>query len=223
MKRLRRIGFLGVLTLSLGTSIQAGTVTGTFQGIADIEVQQFVLGQQVGPTASYESVPSTIGFTITAGANPGNGPFQFSLTNSVLSLNTATLPLLSLSRPAYIITFVTDGVPGQTDDSASAGMESSVYHAWALQAGVTLTDPTGEYIGPNGNGDPSGVLVTARYTYQPWDFSDTGQTYTVSFTTDPPADPPAGVPEPSSVVLATSGALLVFTVALGRARRASRP
>jgi hypothetical protein len=48
--RLRRIGFLGVLTLSLGISTQAGTVTGTFEGVADIEVQQFVLGQQTSVT-----------------------------------------------------------------------------------------------------------------------------------------------------------------------------
>jgi hypothetical protein len=159
----------------------------------------------------------------TAGLQPGNVTLEFSLTNSVFSLNTVALPLLSLSRPDYDITFITDGIPGQSGDRASAGMSSSVYHAWGLTASVVLTDPSGEYIGPNGDGDPSGVLVTAQYTYQPWDFSDTGQTYTVSFTTDPSADPPAGVPEPSSVVLATSGALLVFTVALGRARRASRP
>jgi hypothetical protein len=212
MKRLGRIGFLGVLTLSLGTSIQAGTVTGTFLGIADIEVQQFVLGQQVGPTDSYQSVPSTLSFTITAGPSPGNGTLEFSLTNSVFSLNTATLPLLSLSRPDYNITFITDGIPGQSGDSATAGMSSSVYHAWWLQAGVSLTDPSGQYIGPNGNGDPSNVLVTAKYVYQPWDFSDTGQTYAVSFTT---------VPEPSSVVMAASGALVILAVAFVQARRVS--
>jgi hypothetical protein len=212
MRNKRRIGWLAVLALALGTSTQAGSVTGTFQGVADIEVQQFVVGQQVGPTASYQNMPATLDFTITAGPSPGNGTLAFNFESAVTSLNTATLPLLSLSWPTYSIAFITDGIPGQSSDSASAGMDSSVYHAWWLQAGVSLTDPTGEYIGPNGNGDPSGVTVTASYIYQPWNFEDTGQTYTVSFTT---------VPEPSSIVLAASGSLLVLAVALVRARRVS--
>lgn len=189
---------------------QAETVSATFKGIADIEVQQFVSGQQIGPTATYQAVPSTLSFSITADTNPGHGPFQFSLSNSVYSLNSATLPLISLSDLIYLNTFVIDGVPGQSRDLVSAGMQSSVYHDWWLQAGITLTDPTGEYIGPNGNGDSSNVLVTAEYVYQPWDSTDTGKTYTVSFTTDPPSDPPAATPEPSSIVMMAIGLIAVI-------------
>lgn len=189
---------------------QAGSISGVFHGIANIEIQQFVRGQQVGPTSSYEAMPSTLSFAITADTNPGGGPFQFSLTNSVFSLDSATLPDLFLSRPLYLITAITDGLPGQSADSAFASINTSVYHYWWLQAGVRLTDPTGQYIGPNGNGDPSGALVTAEYVYQPWDSQDTGQTYRVTFTTDPPSSPAAIVPEPSSVVIMAIGLLAIL-------------
>jgi hypothetical protein len=159
----------------------------------------------------YSAVPSTLGFTITTGSFPDTGTLQFDLSSSITSLNTATLPLLSLSSPNYIA-FIIDGVRGQSGDLASVGMYSSVYHAWGLEASVQLTDPSGECVGPKGNGDPTNVLVTANYVYGPLDAELNGQVITTTFTT---------VPEPSSVVMAASGALLVFTVALGRARRAS--
>jgi hypothetical protein len=76
------------------------------------------------------------------------------------------LPLQSLASTNYI-TFIIDGVPGQSSDLASAGMYNSVYHAWGLEAQVELTDPSGKYLGPNGDGDPSNVLVTANYVYGP--------------------------------------------------------
>jgi hypothetical protein len=75
-------------------SSQAGTVSGTFQGIADIEVQQFVPGQQIGPTASYQNVPSMLGFTITTGSVPFSGTLRFDFESSLTSLNTAALPQL---------------------------------------------------------------------------------------------------------------------------------
>jgi hypothetical protein len=231
-KRLFAIAGTAIIWVGLvNTSSRAGTVSGTFGGIADIEVQQFVRGQQVGPTVNYQAVPSTLNFTITANSEIGSGPFQFSLTNNVFSLDSSKPdPLYNvIPQDPFYLTFITDGVPGQSKDLASGDVTSSVYHLFGFQAGVALTDPTGQYIGPNGNGDPAGVLVTAEYVYAPWDSQDTGQTYTVKFTTDPPADPPpsrgfgpaAIVPEPSSVVMAVCGVVFVFSVALGRARRTS--
>jgi PEP-CTERM motif len=178
---------LAVCLLCSAGSTQAGTVTGTCEGLADIAVQQAVDGQQVGPTVSYENLPATLDFTITTGAEPYSGTFAFSLDTNVYSLNSATLPLLSLAWPLYTVTFINN------DGSASAGLSAAVYHAWYLEASVQVTDP----------------LVTAQYVYQAWDFSDTGTTYTVSFTTDPPTAPLASVPEPSSIAMM---AIAVFAI-----------
>lgn len=196
-----------VLVMCLLCSFQstyAGTVTGTFQGIADIEVQQYVLGKQVGPTVDYKGVVSTLNFTITANSQIGNGPFQFDLTNNIFSLDSTNpdpIYRISPENPLFLITFITDGIPGQSSDLASGSINTSIYHLWYLEAGVSLTDPTGEYIG---NGDTSNVLVTANYIYQPFDSNDTGQTYTVSFTNS--------VPEPSSIVLWVTGLLIIWSV-----------
>jgi hypothetical protein len=208
---MRHLAACLVLLYSVGSS-HAGTVSGTFQGIADIEVQQIVLGQQVGSTVTYSAVPSTLDFTITS-TNPSlyAGTLQFSLDNNIFSLNTATLLSPPNNNPQYAV-LILDGTPGQSGDAAYGSVFSLAYHLWSLEAGVGLTDLTGQYIGPNGNGDPSNAQVTAKYVYEPWNNEDTGQTYTVTFTTV--------VPEPSSIVMATSGALLVLAAALGRARRA---
>lgn len=209
--------FAACLALLSCVQCQAGTVSGAFQGIANIEVQKFVKGQQVSDT-NYSAVPSTLNFAIAANGNIGSGSFQFSLTDSVFSLDSTNPDPLYHIKPInpFYLTFITDGAPGQSADSASGSMRSSVYHLWYLQAGVRLTDPTGEYIGPNGNGDLSNVLATAQYVYQPWDSTDTGQTYTVSFTTDPPVAPLSIAPEPSSMVMLAIGFLAILARILSR-------
>lgn len=179
---------LAVYLLCSFQSTYADTVTGTFQGIADIEIQQYVRGQQVGSTIDYKGVSSILNFTITANGEIGGGLFSFSLINNIFSMDS--------TKPDYLYNIAPQN-PEYTafiaNDFASGNMNSSVYHLWWLEAGVTLT---GEYI------DTSNVLVTANYIYQPWDSNDTGQTYTVSFTT---------VPEPSSIVLWVTGLLIIWS------------
>jgi hypothetical protein len=212
LKNKKHLGSIAVLMItwigSVNTASRAGTVTGTFEGLADIEIQQFVQGQQVGVT-DYSNVPSTLNFIITAtptSSDPLAGTLQFSLTNSIFSLNTNTLPDLFSAQYVDKIASITDGIPGQSADVAFGAVTAFVYHLWALtDTGVTLVDPTGEFIGPNGDGDPSNVHVNAQYTYEMLDFEDTSQIITTSFMT---------VPEPSSIVMAASGALLVLAVVL---------
>jgi hypothetical protein len=213
MKNMKYLSSIAILALTHGTSTRAGMVTGTFEGVADIEVQQFVHGQQVGPTVTYQGVASTLNFTITTGTAPFSGTFEFSLANSVFSLDTNMLPGLPpfeyLAFGSFVAS-ITDGIPGQSADAALGSVFVFVEHLWSLNAGVRLVDPTGEFIGPNGDGDTSNVQINAEYIYQMFDTQDNGQTITTSFMT---------VPEPSSIVLTASGSLLVLAVALVRAHR----
>jgi hypothetical protein len=74
-----------------------------------------------------------------------------------------------------------------------------------------LFDPSGEFIGPNGDGDPSHVQISAKYTYGHENAKATGENVTAQFTNTP-------VPEPSSIVLATFAALLDLAVAFRHAQ-----
>jgi hypothetical protein len=81
----------------------------------------------------------------------------------------------------------------------------------ASTASLSLFDPSGEFIGPNGDGDPSHVQISAKYTYGHENAKATGENVTAQFTNTP-------VPEPSSIVLATFAALLDLAVAFRHAQ-----
>jgi hypothetical protein len=73
----------------------------------------------------------------------------------------------------------------------------------------SLTDPSGEYIA---GGNPADVSISANLVRDTIKGSVTGDYINMEFQT---------VPEPSSIVMAASGALLVLTSVLVRARRMS--
>jgi hypothetical protein len=82
-------------------------------------------------------------------------------------------------------------------------------------ANFKLVDPTGEFIGPNGNGDPSGVHISVSlFTYSGNPYGTSGEMLSVQFQST------GVVPEPPSTVLAAFGAILISAIVFGRSRRA---
>jgi hypothetical protein len=84
-------------------------------------------------------------------------------------------------------------------------LESAVYHTYSLQAYLNFATP-------------DNTLLGASYYLNTSDTTGTGEIVQASFTPgDPPGDPPpAGVPEPSSVVMMGIGILSIYFV---RSRR----
>jgi hypothetical protein len=81
------------------------------------------------------------------------------------------------------------------------------YNTRCYQASQLNTlDPSGELIGPNGDGDTSDVKINTYKIYESISELGDGSIVTAQFQT---------VAEPSSIVLAASGALLISTVAFG--------
>ena len=135
--------------------------------------------------------------------------FQFGLANSVYTFDSSQIPP---PMPTYT-TSITDGIPGQSADTALGMISASGYHQYGLDATMNLIDPSGEFIGPNGDGGPSNVQINMHYLYEVENLIGPVQSVIVQFET---------IPEPSSIVLLASGALLISTVAFARARRARR-
>ena len=68
-KRLSWIACVAIiLMLSESTASQAGPITGSFQGVADMQVKQFLNNQVVGYIDVFD-VPATLDFTLSI--NPG--------------------------------------------------------------------------------------------------------------------------------------------------------
>jgi hypothetical protein len=207
VKSLKRIGWTGVLTVALSASAQAGTSTGTFTEFSDIGIQQVVNGLDVGGVTNYSRVPTTLAFSIMS----DNSYFypQLTVSNSLYSF-TVTFNLISQNEISVV-----DGIPGQSADSVTLLMNINLYHDYNLNGQFYLTDPSGEFIGPNGNGSPDDVSVSFAYTYfqvssiGPGSFGDSGFMATASVST---------IPEPSSIVMATSAALLILAWPILRAR-----
>ena len=205
IKRLGSLTALAIISVSLSTPSWATTITGTFEGAGLVEITPYVGGFPGVPT--FYSVPATLNFTLTADGAPSSPDYlALNITNSVYSLNTATI----VTDPRFIfflLTSITDGIPGQSADFADGIMESFEYHAFFLSADFDLIDPSGEFIGPNGDGDPSNVSIVADITYTIENASGNVETVFVSFHT---------VPEPTSLMLAASGGLSFLARALGR-------
>jgi hypothetical protein len=208
VKSLNRIGWTGVLTVALSASAQAGTSTGTFTEFSDISIQQVVNGQDVGGVTNYSGVSTTLAFSLV---NDGDGYFypQLTVGNSLYSF--AVPPFLAYPYQISVV----DGIPGQSADIVSWSVIVSMYHEYNAEGYFYLTDPSGEFIGPNGDGSPDDVSVQFTYTYfQISNFQDSGFIATASVST---------IPEPSSIVMAISGALVMLAVNFSRKRRRKIP
>jgi hypothetical protein len=156
-------------------------------------------------------VPSTLGFDmIYDSSSPLSDYFAFGISNSVYTFDSGQIPP-AMQMPTYT-TSITDGIPGQSADSALGMISAFGYHQYYLDATMNLIDPSGEFIGPNGDGDPSNVQINMHYLYEVENTMGPVQTVIVQFET---------IPEPSSMVLMASGTLLALAVAFGRARRAN--
>jgi hypothetical protein len=203
LKRLSSIFALTIISaLSATSSARAGTSTGTFQGVSEIEVTPYVNNEPGTPSSYYGS--SLMNFTMTYdGPNNYYNSFAYNIANlSVSSVGPAVIfDSLSLS--------VTDGIPGQGADFASGGVGAFLYHSYSYEASFSLIDPSGEFIGPNGNGNPNNVSMNADITYSVDNYSGIVELVFIEFQT---------VPEPSSIVMATSAALLILAWPILRAR-----
>ena len=208
IKRLGSLAALAIISASISTPSWAATITGTFDGAGLVEIIPYDNGFPGVPT--FYSVPATLNFTLTADGAPSAPDYlALNITNSVYSLNTATIATNPLFT-TFLLTSITDGIPGQSADSAFGFLDSFGYHAYALSADFDLIDPSGEFIGPNGDGDPSNVSIVADITYTIENSSGNVETVFVSFHT---------VPEPTSFVLAASGVLSFSAFVLGRTIR----
>jgi hypothetical protein len=210
LKRLSSIFALTIISaLSATSSARAGTSTGTFQGVSQIEVTPYA-NNEPGTTTFYSWVPSVMNFTMTY-----NGPNNLYDNNSFaynISSNIQALSVSSVDEPVVFFSLsATDGIPGQSADFASGGLDVFLYHSYTYNTGFSLIDPSGEFIGPNGNGNSSDVSMNADITYSVDNYLGIVELVFVEFQT---------IPEPSSIVMATSAALLILAVAFGRARRA---
>jgi hypothetical protein len=187
------------------TSSAGEIVAGSFQGVATIQVQQVVVGEPVGIVVTYSDVPATIGFSF---ANNGRDYFEFD-SNVLSFIAPINYQFAPPPIPGYKDTYI-DGIPGQSADQFGIVFSSFFYHSFNLNAGLSLIDPSGEFLGPNGNGDPSHVQTMSTIYYDSTSPMENGENTVVNFTT---------VAEPSSVVLAMSAAALALAVALARTRR----
>jgi hypothetical protein len=194
--KLRAGNVAACLVLLCSAQSQAGTISGTVEGPADIQIQQIVSGTP-GEITGYRAMPSTLTYTVLDDSpNPSQDYFQYSFTSAAYSFDTSS---------SLINGFRSYGFSQPAPEFELGFLISNVYHAYSLTADLGLYGVTNPQI-------------SAGFDYAVADDTGTGQEVTVSFV-DPPADPPAGVPEPSSVVMAASGALVILAVALVQARR----
>lgn len=199
-RRLYAIALLAIIWVgSVNPQSRAGIVSGTVEGTADISIAPIIAGQYPPVSTVYQDVPSvlTYSYDITE-PYPYADFVRFSITNSVYSLNTANF--LGQTYPVSYSIYSVGSVERMD-------LSSFTYHVYSLQADLefSLSDYT---------------LVGGGYFYSASDTHGDGQNVTAWFT---PSDPPAGVPEPSSVVMEASAAIVVFAVCLVRAHRVRDP
>jgi hypothetical protein len=100
-------------------------------------------------------VRATINFILTGGSTFASGDYlQFSIDNNFLSTDTNNPPAIQFSHK----TFIADGIPGESTDHAFRALQA--YNTRYYQAPqLNLLDPSGEFIGPNGDGDPNDIHI----------------------------------------------------------------
>ena len=209
LKRLGRISALAIVSFVLaGIQSKATSISGTFYGETTITVTTFILGA-VDTMVTYNNIPSTFTFAVVENAPPPyyNGGMIFNLQNDVHSFDWEDVNWLAS-------TSIVDGIPGESADYAMASVYILEVKSVYLLLAINLYDPSGEFIGPNGDGDPSNVQISADYEQQFVQGDDSGTRYSAEFTS---------IPEPSSIVLVMSGTLLVSAVSFARWRRRQGP
>jgi hypothetical protein len=148
--------------------------------VADIGIQQIVGGQPEGFTW-YDHVPATLAYTVN-----DDDSFQFALTDSVYSIDTA-----QFHGPFGYYSYASP----PPDDNEFWFLGSAIYHVYELSAEI-------------GMAIPSDTGVSASFDLIVADFSGTGYEVQGEF-----ADPPS-VPEPSSVVIMLSALLTLLVWSL---------
>ena len=183
---------LTCLTLLYCSALQAGTITGTEAGTANIEITQYVNGPQIGQTF-YENIPATLTYSVLPPTNLfPNGSFNFDLDTEPFSFDTAS-GLISGSRFYASASAPPLAEPGHILWS----LESAIGHLYSLTAEMILEAS-------------DDIAISAGYDLNTVDTTGTGDIITASFTP---------VPEPASIVLLSCG---IAAVALFRSRRKLR-
>jgi hypothetical protein len=203
---------LSLLTaLSLSRSASADVLTGSFSGSANVDYFQYVNAQLV-KVIQARDIPAQLFFDIAT--ETLLVPPSFGSPSVFLGISNSVYTAFAQSEPVNHDTVtIFDGIPGQSADFASARTTFIVDRYGATRtATFQLTDPTGEYIAPNGNGDPSQVMASADIPFYFSDVNGTGYQGEVSFIS-------ASLPEPSSLVEVACGALILLVYARVRAVR----
>jgi hypothetical protein len=209
LKRLSSIFALAIISaLSATSSARAGTSTGTFQGVSQIEVTPYV-NNEPGTSTFYSWVPSVMNFTMTYDEPNSfyNNSFAYNISSNIQTLSVSSVGV----PPYFFLLSVTDGISGQSADLASGTLGSALYHGYNYVTSFDLSDPSGEFIGPNGNGNPSDVSMNADITYSVLNTQEIVESVFIEFQT-------ITIPEPSSIVMATPAALLILAWPSLRAR-----
>jgi hypothetical protein len=118
------------------------------------------------------------------------------------------------SPPLLISGTIVDGVQGKTSDFLGATIPF-LYGKGDVQDEATmhLSDRSGEFLGPNGNGDPSHVVAQGMVPLHDVDpFTGLGLQGTMTFSTFP-------VPEPGSLALLSAGAVGLCIAGMIRLKR----
>ena len=136
-------------------------VSGSLRGYAIVDFVHAVDFQVVYQVYTYVPATLSVSFGIV------NNPFPIGREQYVNFISISDPDYSRSIRPGYdgpndSTVNITDGIPGTSADTAFASTDVYINrYDQTIPATVNLTDPTGEYIGPNGDGDPSQVTINA--------------------------------------------------------------
>lgn len=196
------------------TSSEAGVISGSFNGFVSgtlLSVELDDQNRQVFTTIKFTNDPSTCSFRLDQFA-----PIAFNGNVSIVD-NKNGFTAFAESFPFVSSATIVDSIPGRGPDRLSAIVPFLTGTGDTQDvANFDLRDDTGQFIGPNGNGDPSHVFLQARVPLFISDLSKGTATFgDLTFSTQ-------AVPEPSSVMLLGLGALGLFATRFLRLRLRSR-
>lgn len=190
------------------TSSRAEIITGTFNG--------YVSGVIVHTDGSAPPVVRRFQF--------GNDPGTFSFRMDVFAPDLIDISVLisdkangfgafAQSLPLAGTATIVDGIPGVSPDLISSSFVFlSGKGAIPGVATFELLDTSGQFLGPNGNGDRSGIFVRAEMPVHQSGGNGVGDEGFLRFST-------RAVPEPSSVVMLALGAIILAARRFHRLRR----